>query len=193
MSEKELNDIDTQLSNKIREEHYMFLNDILRQLEVDTAKIRQKNYEEERTMTELDKLEELLKAEGIQYERIDEFPYITPLNSKPGYGERHQICVPSRQAKEWDAICQYGSYGFEGGLLEIMGDCLLTYEELQCDNVLGYMTAEEVMNRVYDREKIAKGKREYEDNLDWWKSLSVKTQNDIINHYRRFMREEEKE
>lgn len=128
-------------------------------------------------MTEIDKLEKMLIEEGIEYER------------KPLFGG-WQICVPNAESKEWDAICHSSSYGHERGLLEIMGGCLLTAEELEYDNVLGYMTAEEVMNRVYDREKIAKVKREYEDNLDWWESLSLKTRNDIINSYRRLMREE---
>lgn len=128
-------------------------------------------------MTEIDKLEKMLIEEGIEYER------------KPLFGG-WQICVPNAEYKEWDAICHSSSYGHERGLLEIMGDCLLAYEELQYDNVLGYMTAEEVMNRVHDQEQIAKVKREYEDNLDWWKSQSIKTQNDLIKLCRCFLREE---
>ncbi len=127
-------------------------------------------------MTELDKLEKMLIEEGIEYER-------GPLLG--GW----QICVPNAESKMWDAVCHPFSYGHERGLLEIMGDCLLTADELEYDNVLGYMTAEEVMKRVHDKEQIAKVKHEYEDNLDWWKSLSLKTQNDLINRYRRFMQE----
>ena len=40
----------------------------------------------------------------------------------------------------WDAICHNGSYGHERGLIEVMG-------LPQCgDDVLGYLTAEEILN-----------------------------------------------
>lgn len=43
-----------------------------------------------------------------------------------------------------DAICHEGSYGHEMGLLEIMG---LDIDEAEVgDSVLGYLTAEEVVN-----------------------------------------------
>jgi hypothetical protein len=43
-------------------------------------------------------------------------------------------------------ICTDISYGHEEGLLEIMG--LLTKEELQIDNVAGFLTAQDVFNRI---------------------------------------------
>ena len=43
---------------------------------------------------------------------------------------------------DWDAICHSGSYGHENGLIEVMG-------LPQCqDDVIGYLTAEEVLNMV---------------------------------------------
>ena len=44
----------------------------------------------------------------------------------------------------WDAICHNGSYGHERGLIEVMG-------LPQCnDDVIGYLTAEEVLAMVDD-------------------------------------------
>ena len=43
---------------------------------------------------------------------------------------------------DWDAICHSGSYGHENGLIEVMG-------LPQCqDDVIGYLTAEDVLKRV---------------------------------------------
>lgn len=44
----------------------------------------------------------------------------------------------------WDAICQEGSYGFERGLLEVMG----TIANKTVDDVEGYLTSEEIINRL---------------------------------------------
>lgn len=46
----------------------------------------------------------------------------------------------------WDAICHNGSYGHERGLIEVMG-------LPQCgDDVIGYLTAEEVLAMVDEGE-----------------------------------------
>ena len=43
---------------------------------------------------------------------------------------------------DWDAICHNGSFGHEGGLIEVMG-------LPQCqDDVIGYLTAEDVLKMV---------------------------------------------
>lgn len=43
---------------------------------------------------------------------------------------------------DWDAVCHRGSYGHEKGLIEVMG-------LPQCeDDVLGWLTAEEVLKMV---------------------------------------------
>lgn len=47
-----------------------------------------------------------------------------------------------------DAVCQYGSYGYQQGLFEVMGDALLTPEEREKDSVVGYLRLEEVLDRL---------------------------------------------
>ena len=49
---------------------------------------------------------------------------------------------------DWDAICHSGSYGHENGLVEVMG-------LPQCeDDVIGYLTAEEVLKMVDELRSI---------------------------------------
>ena len=48
-------------------------------------------------------------------------------------------------ADDWDAICHEYSYGGREGLLEIMG---LVDDEI-CDDVEGWLTAENVFARIY--------------------------------------------
>ena len=99
-----------------------------------------------RNLTQLNRLEEYLKSKGIPYERkdqedvfIDGCPYCkTQL-------ERHQIVVPNKENYEWDAICHYGSYGAEEGLLEIMGTIVRPNAG---DSVEGYLTADDVIERI---------------------------------------------
>ena len=89
-------------------------------------------------MSELDKLEQYLKDNGIGYSRTDE--------NADTWG-RHQIIVFGLNSeKSWDAICQRGSYGFEQGLLEIYGD--IVDEEKDGDSVCGWLTAEDVIKRI---------------------------------------------
>ena len=91
-------------------------------------------------MDELTKLETWLRSHHIPYERIDEAPKPwAPLM------DRHQICVPSEKIKNWDAICHYGSYGYEEGLLEIYGELVTEDDD---DSVVGYLTAADVVKRV---------------------------------------------
>lgn len=45
----------------------------------------------------------------------------------------------------WDAICGYGSYGFDRGLIEIMG--YIVSEDV-CDSVEVWLTADEVIERI---------------------------------------------
>lgn len=111
-------------------------------------------------LRELDKLEAYLKDHGIPYQRID----------KPGYGEvdlnmiryygpfaqleRHQICVPCHGDEcEWDAICHWGSYGADKGLLEIMGSIVRSDAG---DTVEGYLTADDVIERIEEHENAGR-------------------------------------
>lgn len=89
-------------------------------------------------LTELNKLEEMLQRADVSYRRIDVMGEAIP---GIGYrvGEFHQIKVPS---EDWDVICYHGSYGAEQGLLEAMGHRITGN-----NGVLGYLTAQEVMER----------------------------------------------
>lgn len=92
---------------------------------------------------ELNKLEQYLKEHNISYTRTDrdcEF-------DSNGYWlvtERHQIIVYKNGKRSWDAICNYGSYGYEEGLLEIMGDIVPP----GCGTVEGWLTAKNVIDRL---------------------------------------------
>lgn len=57
-----------------------------------------------------------------------------------------QVCYPSNDGRVMDAIQHFGSYGRDQNLLEIMG--LLTPEEAQHDSVAGWLTAENVFERI---------------------------------------------
>ena len=94
-------------------------------------------------MSELDKLEEYLKSRGERYERIDKEP------DDFGY-DKHQIFVLDENGKvKWDAICQKGSYGYDLGFLEIMGE--IVNEEAVGDRVEGWLTASDVIERIETR------------------------------------------
>lgn len=85
---------------------------------------------------EIFKLEAMLKAEGI--------PFV--YHRRPdmcGF----QICYPEDgENRVCSIILHSGSYGREQGLLEIMG--LLKPEEEEHDSVAGYLTAEDVFERI---------------------------------------------
>lgn len=95
-------------------------------------------------MTEMDKLENYLKEHGYPYERIiiDEGLIMFGMN----LGKRDQIVVYKDDKRDWDAICQPGSYGYEQGLLEVMGDRVVRSSD--CDSVCGYLTAQQVIDRL---------------------------------------------
>lgn len=93
-------------------------------------------------MKELDKLQNWLALHGYHFRRIDDW-------------NRHQIIVYANENCNenevlWDAICHRGSYGYEEGLLEIMGD--IVDEEVVGDFVEGWLTAEEVVDRIKRKE-----------------------------------------
>lgn len=100
-----------------------------------------------RDLTELNKLEAYLKAHGIRYEREDREARRLPDGTFYG-GDWHRIVVRNTDDYPWfwDAICRRGSFGAEKGLLEIMGD--IVNEEAVGDRVEGWLTAEEVIERI---------------------------------------------
>lgn len=89
-------------------------------------------------MTEMEKLIKLLESANIPFETDTVFGTA-------------QVCYPNCENVVCDAICHQYSYGFEKGLLEIMG---LTHNG---DNVEGFLTAQQVFNRIqvhyYTQEK----------------------------------------
>lgn len=96
-------------------------------------------------MYQFNKLEELLKANGIEYEREDRRGGID-IGSIVYFF--HQLrcpnCIGGRYV--WDVIYANGSFGEEDGLLELYGT--------EMDEPLGYMTAEECLKVI--KEKLAK-------------------------------------
>lgn len=94
-------------------------------------------------MTEMQKLDEMLTSLNIPHTYGRRFPDLDK-EKRPGskidWGT--QIIVTTEKGKRlWDAVCGYGSYGFEDGLLEIMGDIVPEGG----DSVLGYLTADDVL------------------------------------------------
>ena len=86
--------------------------------------------------SEIIKLKGMLEAENIPFE----FHYMPDLHG-------FQICYPKGGDKRVCSIIEHvHSYGNERNLLEIMG--LLTDEELECNSVVGGLSAENVLKRV---------------------------------------------
>lgn len=83
---------------------------------------------------EFDKLELMLVETGIPYDKERMF------------GGKHLIYPHKGETQVCSVVLHNGSYGREEGLLEIMG--LLTDEELECDTVAGYLTADDVFGRI---------------------------------------------
>lgn len=90
---------------------------------------------------ELYKLHNLLEDRQIKHEFIIE---------ENGKYTRRMIKIhdeiDGQRFEILSAICHYGSYGYEQGLIEILG--LLTREEERESNVVGYLTADNVFRRV---------------------------------------------
>ena len=82
---------------------------------------------------EILKLKEMLEKAGIPFEFSDM------------WGGYH-LCYPNNKTTVCSVIEHDGSYGREQDLLEIMG--LLTDEELQDDDVVGFLSAENVFERI---------------------------------------------
>lgn len=108
-----------------------------------------------RDLTQLNKVEQYLIDKGIPYEREDKEDKMVSIAENGQYFpvyeqmEFHQICVPSRERRDWDVICNRGSYGAEQGLLEIMG----TIVRPCGDSVEGWITADDVIARIEEKRK----------------------------------------
>ena len=105
-------------------------------------------------MSELDKLEKYLREHGYEYSRED----FEDFDGIISYDSKHQIIVYKDGGRSWDAVCQPGSYGYEEGLLEIMGD--IVWYDIDGDSVRGWLTAGDVIARI---ERGAEGARENDE------------------------------
>lgn len=68
-----------------------------------------------------------------------------PYKKRSLFGEIDQLLF------EWcgaDVVCHIGSYGGPRGLFEVMGDDLLTEDELEEDSVRGNLKIEEAFERI---------------------------------------------
>lgn len=83
-------------------------------------------------MHPIDKLASLLDREGIEYVKRPLF-------------DGFQIILPWCGA---DVICHSDCYGGKNGLLEIQGSALFKQEEPYKDDVLGFLTVEDVFERI---------------------------------------------
>jgi len=117
---------------------------------------------------EIDKLDAMLTQEGIEH-------------TKERVHDGYSIIVPNRKVWMWDVVCHSASYGHESGLLEMMGDCLLTYDELKYDSVAGYLTADDVMGRIHNMAKIKEEKEVAEKCDNWWNNLSLDQKRSVFD------------
>lgn len=88
-------------------------------------------------ITQVDKLIIMLAITGIPFT-------VTSNHGRP------QVWYPNDKHPVCDAICHWGSYGHQTGLIEIMG---LTHND---DSVEGYLTAEEVFARIREHWEVNK-------------------------------------
>lgn len=90
---------------------------------------------------------------GREFEPIEMERLIKMLNERNAkfrineiLGTKQVVFLSDSGVDIGDAICHAGSYGHENGLIEIMG-LDITVEEYG-DSVLGYLTAEEVLEHL---------------------------------------------
>lgn len=113
----------------------------MRNMSKKTWKLRVWNH-----MTEMQKLDILLKHAKVPHTYDCNF-----LNGRDECGD--QIVVYDFEGRRlWDGICCEGSYGYEQGLIEVMGGPILGY----CDDVEGWLTARQVTKMWRCRKYAAK-------------------------------------
>lgn len=102
--------------------------------------------------TEILKLKEMLEKANIEFDWLDRSIVYPPELNVPKH-EHYQIRVFNKdKTKQIISVIQGScTYGEEENLLEIMG--CLTKEESREDCVLGYLTAENVFNRIVREKK----------------------------------------
>lgn len=83
----------------------------------------------ETDLTQMNRLEQMLKEAGIPYKRVDSEGFPREEVQRLGFDhpfDFHQIIYTNQDRYVSDAVCQYGTYGWKDGLLEQMGllpDC----------------------------------------------------------------------
>lgn len=112
----------------------------MRNMSKKTWKLRVWNH-----MTEMQKLDILLKHAKVPHTYGRRWPEMDRMNYQ-GYlpGERHDggeqiVAHDAAGNRIWDGVWGWGSYGFEQGLIEVMGAQLLGH-----DDVEGWLTARQV-------------------------------------------------
>lgn len=80
---------------------------------------------------------------GWRVEKFDHHP-----NDIKFYNPWYQVIIYDKDdGRLWDAVWHSFSYGFKQGLLEIMGDEIVNEDE-DGDSVVGWLTADDVIERV---------------------------------------------
>ena len=92
--------------------------------------------------TEMDKLAEWMGEHAAEYGI--EWEHDTEPRPMSTIGlDWNQIIAYKDGIRRFDVVCHYGSYGYEKGLLEIMGECITGGHD-----VVGNLNAEEVIERI---------------------------------------------
>ena len=95
-------------------------------------------------LVEMNKLEKYLSEHGYEYVRHDRNPEM-PENVEP-ISDFHQIIVMKDGERQLDAICHYGSWGYELGLLEIYGN--IVHVDIDGDSAIGWQRAADIIERL---------------------------------------------
>jgi hypothetical protein len=94
------------------------------------------------TYPEMNKLIRLLTLNGIPFEVLAFPAFSAPREENVDFGL--QIFSPSFEKPMIDAVCHWGTYGYEKGLIEIQSALIQDPDEWE-DGVRGWLTAEEAL------------------------------------------------
>lgn len=125
----------------------------MRNMSKKTWKLRVWNH-----MTEMQKLDILLRhakvlhTYGRRWPEMDRLDYQEYLPGGRHDGGEQIVTYDAAGNRIWDGIWGWGSYGFEQGLIEVMGAQLLDH-----DDVEGWLTARQVM-KMWRRRNATKNR-----------------------------------
>ena len=95
-------------------------------------------------MSEIDKLEKYLKEKGINYDRKKSIVSVRDGEQIIVYNNGERIIVYDKNGiREWVAIFDFTSYGYEEGLLELRGTIVRHGYIFE-----GWLTAENIIKRL---------------------------------------------